>query len=398
MYLSDQVFIDIPFSTEGYINYTIDLYGPDWSSNVKSNQRIFGRVYAYKEGQKIYMNDILNSYADNYSWMSYENINNLINQPSQNVVKLKYRDLPNVYTQLRYTIGETSGYKNINMMHIGRGGDTKSKFDFISITSSNPASINLLSHRTSILPRIPKLETDSTDFFVGGAVALTKGWANYSTVDGSVSFRLVALDHNKKIVLNDDDQLNTYQYPITSPVFSVLAGGYLMAGISPGVLDNKNFKYLAIAPVHQVNGSIDYKDASNHIVIAEYDDHNADYYLIWCDRTGGYQCQPFCKKSTMSEDIASTTITNSFNEERPYLRTVTTKWQLNSDWLSYEEYKAYESIFTSPYTYLFDVKHNELTPVMCTDKSWTEKSSKNTRKPFNLKITVTDIRKQNIVY
>jgi hypothetical protein len=86
------------------------------------------------------------------------------------------------------------------------------------------------------------------------------------------------------------------------------------------------------------------------------------------------------------------------DESRPIIKSVSVSYDLKSDWLSFDEYNAYESIFVSPYIYLYDTKLNHLTPVTCTQKQWVEKNTKNTKKPFNLQITVTANKNQNIVY
>lgn len=399
MYLSDQIFIDIPYTQGTYLNYTLNFCKPDWYNTTTINSSTFGRVYSYKEGQKLYLNDILTSYADNYSWMSYDNIYKLKRTISTNQpYSLRIQNLPNTFTRVRYTMGSTTGYTDVNLWFDNKRTDNGTGLNFSWFSSTNSKGFNLLSKRTNVLPRIPKLYVSHTDFFIGAAIAINLGWADYSAVDGDRLFRIVALDKNKNLITTNEDGLYTITHEPTSCVFSLLIGGYLPAGSSPGVLDTTDFKYLAVAPVHGIGTTPQWNDIKDNIIIAEYDDCVADYYLIWCDRTGGYQCQPFRKKSTLSEDIATSTLTNSYNEERPYLRSVTNKWTLNSDWLSYDEYQAYESIFTSPYTYLFDTKFNELTPVICTDKSWAEKTNKNTNKPFNLKITVTENKKQNIIY
>lgn len=399
MYLSDQIFVDIPYEPNTYLNYTLDFCKPNWHYLNIVNNSVYGRVYSYTKGQQLYLNDILSSYQDNYSWMSYDKILKLNTATSNQVYKLQYQDLTNVFTRVRHTIGSVSGYTDVELWYKNKRNnpDLPSR-DFNWFTSTNSSGFNLLSRRTNVLPRIPKLTYDNTDFFIGGAVAINRGWSDYSSVDGDRLFRIVALDKDKKLITENDDKMSTITHEPTSPVFSVLIGGYLAAGMSPGYLDNTSFKYLAVAPVHGIGTTPQWNDISNNIIIAEYDDCVADYYLIWCDRTGGYQCQPFSKKSVYSEDITTTMITNSYDEERPYQRGVKNKWVLNSDWLTYDEYRAYESIFTSPYTYLFDTKHNELTPVVCSEKAWTEKTKKTDKKPFNLKITVTENRQQNIIY
>lgn len=400
MYLSDQIFIDIPNANGTYLNYTLNLCKPDWYNTTTTEKQIYGRVYSYKDGQKLYLNDILSSYADNYSWMSYDNIYQLNNTIDNNVYKIRMQNLDRAVTRVVYTMGSTSGSVDVSLWFNNKRPTIDKNMTLSGFTSTTMVNSGrtLLSLRTNVLPRIPKLNESTTNFFIGASIAINRGWMEYSTVDGDRLLRLVALDKDKNLITENDDGMYTETIEPTSCVLSMLIGGYLAAGTSPGYLDTSHFKYLAVAPVHGVGTTPQWNDISNNIIIAEYDDCLADYYLIWCDRTGGYQCQPFRKKSTLTEDITTSTLTNSYNEERPYLRSVTNKWTLNSDWLTYDEYQAYESIFTSPYTYLFDTKFNELTPVICTDKSWTEKTHKNNNKPFNLKITVTDNRKQNIIY
>ena len=41
-------------------------------------------------------------------------------------------------------------------------------------------------------------------------------------------------------------------------------------------------------------------DTTKHIKIGEFDECPSDFYLIWMDRTGAYQCQPFNKKVSVS--------------------------------------------------------------------------------------------------
>lgn len=397
MYLSDQIFIDIP--NEGtYLNYTLNFCKPDWYNTNISNKTVLGRVFSYKDGQKLYLNDLLSTYADNYSWMSYDNVYKFNKMIYGNAVyKIQLQPLDNAFTRIIHTIGSTTGYTDVALWFDNKRTNAGTGLDMSWFTNSKPEGFTLLSKRTKILPRIPKLYLNATNFFIGASIAINRGWMDYSSIDGDRLFRIVALDKDKNLI-TDDDGLSQITYEPSNGVMSMLIGGYLTAGSSPGVLDNTRFKYLAVAPVHGTGLPPQWDDISNNIIIAEYDTCNADYYLIWCDRTGGYQCQPFSKNSTLTEDIATSTLINSYDEERPYLKSITNKWTLNSDWLSFDEYQAYESIFTSPYTYLFDTKFNELTPVICTDKTWSEKTNKNTKKPFNLKITVTENRKQNILY
>ena len=100
MYLSDQIFIDIPNANGTYLNYTLNLCKPDWGSDNISNKQIYGRVYSYKDGQKLYLNDILSSYADNYSWMSYDNVYQLNNMVGNNVYNIRTQILDRAFKKM----------------------------------------------------------------------------------------------------------------------------------------------------------------------------------------------------------------------------------------------------------------------------------------------------------
>lgn len=411
-YLSDQILVPITESAvngvDSYVDYTVQAEAPYWFTPPTKTPLFTGRAYVYKTGQKIYLNDILSSYADNYSWMSYENIRSHNNrQTYSSLMDVTYDDQHYVLSNITTQIGGYTNNEFVSMYYRDKGltsypgGLPQTKLWFSQM--SYPEAFNVLHDRVApnIIPRIPVLDFNETDFFVGGLFGVNAKWRSLSERDGDGVFRVVILDQNYRIVAAERD---IYEYPLfdlTSPITSVLIGGYIMAGSSPGGYSSMDHKghYLAVAPaISNQYGDIVPDDVSNSVILAQFDSCNADYYLIWCDRTGGYQCQPFHKKTTMTEDIQTTTITNILDETRPMLRAVSNSWQLNSDWLSYDEYKAYESIFTSPYTYLFDVKHNELTPVICTEKKWVEKTKSNNNKPFNLKITVTANITQNILY
>jgi hypothetical protein len=100
----------------------------------------------------------------------------------------------------------------------------------------------------------------------------------------------------------------------------------------------------------------------------------------------------------MSEEFKSETKVDMIDNESVILKSVTTSWSLNSDWLSYEQYKAFESIFTSGYLYLYDNDFEEGFEVMVTDKEWVEKTLYNKSKMFKLSINVQQSKPQNILY
>lgn len=134
------------------------------------------------------------------------------------------------------------------------------------------------------------------------------------------------------------------------------------------------------------------------IPIANLDQCGSRYFLYWYDRTNALQCQPFKKNVVMSEEFKNETKVDMIDNESLISKTITTNWSLNSDWLSYEQYKAFESIFTSGYLYLYDSVFDEGYEVIVTDKEWVEKTLYNKNKLFNLSINVQQSRPQNILY
>ena len=144
--------------------------------------------------------------------------------------------------------------------------------------------------------------------------------------------------------------------------------------------------------------SINCKIGETIIPIANVDQCGSRYFLYWYDRTGALQCQPFKKNVVMSEEFKNETKMDMINNESLISKSITTTWSLNSDWLSYNQYKAFESIFTSGYLYLYDSSFNEGYEVIVTDKEWVEKTLYNKNKLFNLSINVQQSRSQNILY
>lgn len=400
-YLSDQILFNIPTSGQQYINYVMNIIPPYWYTSNTFSDVYTGRVFAYKEGQKLYANDILSSYADNYSWMGYDRVYTLNNdRDTSSLINAIVRDEPRTFANVQVSMNDEVETKFVNLFYRDSKNPCQKTIGTYWFTKSTPDSLNMLELRSSIIPRIPRLNVADSQFFVGGLFAVTAGWRNYSEVDGDGIFRIVILDEDKRIVEGDKDDINFVSYDLTSPVTSILFNGFIIDGDSPGGFSNQNYAnhYLAVAPAHYENDELVPEDTTSPVILGQFDECNADYYLIWCDRTGGYQCQRFNEKTTLTEDITTTNITNMIGEERPLMKSVRDVYDLKSDWLSFEEYKAFESIFTSPYLYLYDVKHNELTPVVCNEKRWVEKTSSNTNKPFNLQIKVSANRTQNILY
>lgn len=134
-------------------------------------------------------------------------------------------------------------------------------------------------------------------------------------------------------------------------------------------------------------------------VIAYYDRENCSrFFLMWITRDNGFLCRPFCKKSTLTESVDTQFITTLDDRQVPYLKSSNFKWELNSDWLTYDEHNAYESLLISPIVYLYDSETGKRLRVTVTNSEWIERNSQNNKKPFNLTVTVQLDHKENITY
>jgi hypothetical protein len=137
---------------------------------------------------------------------------------------------------------------------------------------------------------------------------------------------------------------------------------------------NLSVSYWELHYLMSPGGTINILGDGEFIPVAYLDDCPSDYYVIWQDRTGAYQCQPFSKKSTYRENIDTSYLTNELGEERPYRKSIQSEWTLNSDWLTEEGYKAHESLLTSPKIHLFDTKNDMMWEVNCTNSQWEDKT------------------------
>lgn len=134
-------------------------------------------------------------------------------------------------------------------------------------------------------------------------------------------------------------------------------------------------------------------------VIAYYDRENCSrFFLMWMTRDNGFLCRPFCKKSTLTESVDTQFITTLDDRQVPYLKSSNFKWELNSNWLTYDEHNAYEALLVSPIVYLYDHETGQRHRVTVTNSEWIERNSQNNKKPFNLTVTVQLDHKENITY
>ena len=135
----------------------------------------------------------------------------------------------------------------------------------------------------------------------------------------------------------------------------------------------------------------------NHI-FAQIDMCPSQYYVQWIDRYGTYQCQPFSKISTFSNDYSTTHMISYDKVKKPIFKTVNSTWNLNSEYIPEDKLPYYESLFVSDKVILYDAKNDMSYNVVLTDTKFVEKTFANQqRRMFNLQITVEKANEQYIL-
>lgn len=145
------------------------------------------------------------------------------------------------------------------------------------------------------------------------------------------------------------------------------------------------------------------KDVTERCKIADIDTQQCTdvrrYYLMWQDRFGGFQCQPFEKTETYQEDFKRHEWATYQNAKRLGGIEIQPKWKLNTGFIDDEFYPYYESILVSPYIMLIDNVEDKTYRVLVNDSNYTEKTFKNQgRQLFNLELTVSQDKPQQILY
>lgn len=239
-----------------------------------------------------------------------------------------------------------------------------------------------------LCPRYP-LVNDVQDFDYG--ITMTFGATiEFGTAVGDVTFFVVeagadytdteewygdySLDH-----LGFDSHSHTYFNNYSN--FFQLAGGSLAM----------NTDYWVYMTWKNVNNESQYRR------IAIIEACKSRYYLLWQDRFGSYQSQPFKGKLEYSETITNSEYTNYINERYKYNVQVQPKWKINSGWISEDLFPFYESIYISPILKLFDTKTQKEYDVIIND-NYVEKKYKNSKTMLNIQLNLEATEKQNITY
>lgn len=376
-YLSDDIYVEYDFSSKvpvgSRLEFQVGIAPIPFDLN--SYRTVYnGIITIFNKKQRIYLNDILaaNMYQHDYITpdVQISTSGNVIQQTksmgdvAESIVSVKV-SFPSINLNL-YLEPIAQYYKDVNVPRV-----EWNSFD----DTSDDTLYNLLNLRpVNVLPHIPSLTKETNNFWLG--ILFARG--QYLLHNG---------DDEITVGTNKDE---VYYYPPRAGVTSLNVSGEQLYNLT-------NRDHLA-GPDEPVWLSAYDSESFQTINVATVDLCPSRYYLIWMDRTGAYQCQRFNKKVTHSENITNTNIINYLDEMRPVVKSVKDTWVVNSDWLSEREYKCYESIFVSPYVYLYDTETDEGYWVNIANKSWTEKTNKNDKKPYNLSLTLESNRDQKIIY
>ena len=121
------------------------------------------------------------------------------------------------------------------------------------------------------------------------------------------------------------------------------------------------------------------------------------YYLLWQDRFGSYQSQPFKGKMEYSENITNSEYVSYTGERHKYNVQVQPKWKINSGWITEDLFPFYESIYVSPILKLYDTQTETEYDVILND-NYVEKKYVNEKKLLSIELNLEATEKQNITY
>lgn len=365
-YLSDPLYITInpSLSPEQYANITYDVYIRPYNSGYEDWELIYhGSCYYTGDSIKIYLNDIIESYMNNYEWFRYRDYN----YPDD--VKYNYVDVRVRANGIDYQLDNIINvYKNPNM---------KPEEAYL-YNSSKIAP--LTSYYNNVLPHFPHAYPEEWNTKVE-KFKLPITVLKYNT---SKNFQL------RRMILSTQNHANT-EYRTTDYYCD---SDYFIGNV---VLDHNttNWSPLSYSTTVNLYDADDVESAD----VAIIDKTPAEYYLMWINRYGAIQCQGFCAKNILKESVSTSYSTNNIGISTPYNKNIDFEWTLNSHWLnSFEEYNEFESLLTSKYVWLYDFKVGMYHLVNVTDSKWEYRNNKNTNKIFNLTVNLKSAKQQNIIY
>ena len=154
-------------------------------------------------------------------------------------------------------------------------------------------------------------------------------------------------------------------------------------------------------PDYDIDVYITWKNSSSvsqYKKVAEIKSCKERYYLLWQDRYGSYQSQPFKGKMEYSEDITNDEILSYTGRRRKSNVIVQPKWKLNSGWLKEQLFPFYESIYISPILKLYDTKTGHEYDVILEDTPYVEKKYLNDKKLLSIELNLQATETQNTIY
>lgn len=154
-------------------------------------------------------------------------------------------------------------------------------------------------------------------------------------------------------------------------------------------------------PTYDIDVYITWKNSSDvnqYKKVAEINSCKERYYLLWQDRYGSYQSQPFKGKMEYSEDITNEEILSYTGRRRKSNVVVQPKWKLNSGWIKEQLFPFYESIYVSPILKLYDTKTQHEYDVILKDTPYVEKKYLNDKKLLSIELNLEATEIQNIIY
>ena len=154
-------------------------------------------------------------------------------------------------------------------------------------------------------------------------------------------------------------------------------------------------------PQYNIDVYITWQDGSNkkeYRKVAEINSCKERYYLLWQDRYGSYQSQPFKGKMEYSEDITNEEILSYTGRRRKSNVVIQPKWKLNSGWLKEQLFPFYESIYVSPILKLYDTETEHEYDVILKDTPYVEKKYLNDKKLLSIELNLEATETQNIIY
>lgn len=219
------------------------------------------------------------------------------------------------------------------------------------------------------------------------------------------------IDEGVRIDLTEDDGIFTATPNTASDVIyvaykdtdNILRQGWFKVGYTDGdgvAVDLAMTSYVEVS-VSDGTGIVyaEAKECTDNSILIGRAVCPKGYFMLWQDRLGSGQCQPFEMVSTYSEEVTGSEITNYYGKRSLYKVEVKPKWKLNSGWLTDDEYRAYESLFVSPWIKLYNADENACYEVILKDRAYTEKTFGNQgRRLFNLSVEVEQVETQGILY